>query len=75
MLYLYTFLDKCWEILQEQETGDVVVLILDDVLNYDLNSSDLIISKSAINSRSVEEILVFRWSLLNLISVEKRVFF
>ena len=70
-----TFLDKCREVFVKEKTAYKVVLILDDVLNYDLDCSNLIVSQSAINCRSVKEFVILSWTLLDLIFVEEWEFF
>ena len=51
-----------------------MVLILNDVFHDDLNGADLVASKCGIDGASVEIFGVLLLALLNLISIEKRVF-
>jgi hypothetical protein len=44
------FLQQDGEILLEQKARNKVILVLDDILNYNLHSPDLVISKCAVNS-------------------------
>lgn len=49
------FLNQDLQILEEQEAGYIVVLILDNVINDDVDCPNLIVLKSNINTIGVEE--------------------
>ena len=48
-------LNQNWQILLEDEAGDVTILILYDVFNDVVHSSDLVVLQSNINAIGVEE--------------------
>jgi len=64
-----TFLHQIGKIFVEQVTCSVVVLILDDVIDHQLDSANLVCFQSAIHGSSIK-VLVLRASFINLIQVE-----
>ena len=67
------FLNQDLQILEEQEAGYIVVLILDNVINDDVDCPNLIVLKSNINTIGVEEARTI--FLLKLVLVDDREFF
>ena len=53
-LHFNTFLEEDGEVLVEQVTVDEVVLVLNDILDDDGDSSNLVVAESAVNGRPVE---------------------
>ena len=53
-LHFNTFLEEDGEVLVEQVTVNEVVLVLNDILDDDGNSSNLVVAESAVNGRPVE---------------------
>lgn len=53
-LHFNTFLEEDGEVLVEQVTVNEVVLVLNDILDDDGNSPNLVVVESAVNGRPVE---------------------
>ena len=52
------FLQKCRDVMRKQIASCVIVLIFDDVVNHQRNSSHLVCTQSPVNSCPIE-ILIF----------------
>lgn len=62
-LHANSLVDELYQVVVEQVGVGVVVLVLNDVVNHEVNCSDLIVLKGLVNGRLAVLVLVEHWEI------------